>query len=149
MPDAGTPDDGTSDRSVGPIDADVLGRIETHLAGSERFSDVEYRPSRVPNSVIAEYDLGYFPPGVVRAYLEVRWYETDDWNVHYSEHYESGTQWECRWDRHPNDHNAREHFHPPPTAETPGDDAEFPRDWRAVVALILGELDDHVASFWE
>ncbi|MFN3270108.1 MAG: response regulator transcription factor, partial [Candidatus Kapaibacteriota bacterium] len=79
--------------------------------------------------VIADYDLGYFPSGVTRAYLRIRWFETDDFSIHYSEQYQTGNSWECRWDRHPNDHNTREHFHPPPDAPTPGEDQDYPDEW--------------------
>lgn len=149
MPDPGSFDDTTPDRGAGPIDSDILDRIADHLVGSERFSEVETRPPSAPTSVIAEYDLGYFPPDVTRSYLEIRWYETDDFNIHYVEEYRHGKQWSCRWDRHPNDHNTREHFHPPPQAAKPGDDAEFSRDWRDVMTRVLDELDNRVQSFWE
>lgn len=149
MPDTGSSDDGAGDRGVGPVDPDVLDRIEGYLDGSERFSDVAVRPTHAPRSIRAEYDLGYFPPSVTHASLEIRWFETDDFNVHYSEQYSDGEQWECRWDRHPNDHNTRDHFHPPPAADTPGEDDEFPRDWREVMTLVLAELDTRVKSFWE
>ncbi len=29
----------------------------------------------------------------------------------------SGDRWTCRWGRHENDHNSRDHFHHPPTPE--------------------------------
>lgn len=74
---------------------------------------------------------------------------TDDFTVHYSEQYGSGELWECRWDRHPNEHDSREHVHPPPNAATPGADAEYATDWRDVLARVLGALDERVQSFWE
>lgn len=149
MPETDPSDDGASDQGVGSIDPDILDRIEGYLGGSDRFSAVKFRPAQAPNSIVAEYDLGYFPPGVTRAYLEIRWYETDDFNVHYSEQYSDGDKWECRWDRHPNDHNTRDHFHPPPAAEKPGDDEDFPQEWWEVMSLVFGELDARVKSFWE
>jgi hypothetical protein len=149
MPETGPSDDGTSDQGVGPIDPEILDRIEGYLVGSDRFSTVRFRPAQAPNSVVAEYDLGYFPPRVARAYLEIRWYETDDFTVHYSEKYSDGDRWECRWDRHPNEHNTRDHFHPPPAAKTPGDDEDFPQDWREVMSLVVNDLDARVKSFWE
>lgn len=149
MPDPGSYDSDPDDRDVGPIDADVLDRIESYLAGSDRFSDVEFRPTPAPNSIRAEYDLGYVPPAVTRASLEIRWYETDDFTVHYSERYSDGQQYECRWDKHPNNHNTRDHFHPPPAAEQPGVDDDFPQDWRDVMALVVDELDTRIQSFWE
>lgn len=133
----------------GGIDYDVLERINRRLRRSDRFSSVEYRPEYAPNAVVADFDVGYFPAGVERASLRIRWFETDDFNVHYAEQYRDSDSWECRWDRHPNEHNSREHFHPPPDAATPGDDVAFASDWRAVLSRVLSELSDRIHSFWE
>lgn len=141
MPDDGSP-------AFGGVDSEILDRISAHLARSARFDDIETRPSYAPNAVVAEYDLGYFPGRVTRAYLQIRWFETDDFNIHYSEQYRSGNSWECRWDRHPNDHNTREHFHPPPDVSTPGEDETYPDEWRDVLATVLTHLDDRINAFW-
>lgn len=145
------PDDGTSGAggATGPIDVDVSRRIAGRLGTSARFSAVVFRPESAPSAVVADYDTGYFPAAVERASLRIRWFETDDFSVHYSEQYRDGTKWECRWDRHPNDHNSRAHFHPPPDAVTPGTDAAYPVDWRDVLTRVLTELDERVQSLWE
>jgi hypothetical protein len=143
------PDNPADPPSTGPIDAEILDRIATHLSKSVRFDDVQARPAYAPNAVVAEYDLGYFPGGVTRAYLRVRWFETDDFSVHYAEQYRTGDSWECRWDRHPNDHNTREHFHPPPDALTPGEDEDYPDEWRDVLAAVLTRLDERIEAFWD
>lgn len=131
------------------IDFDILDRIGDRFASSGRFEDVAFRPPYAPDSVVLAYDAGYYPVAVERAYLRIRWYENDDFNVHYSEQYADGDHWECRWDRHPNDHNDREHFHPPPDAEKPGRDERYPTDWRDVMTMVLRDLDDRIESFWE
>ena len=110
--------------STGTINAEILDRIAAHLARTARFDDVRSRPPYAPNAVVADYDLGYFPGGVTRAYLRIRWFEIDDFSIHYSEQYQTGNSWECRWNRHLNDHNSREHFHSPPDALTPGEDED-------------------------
>lgn len=148
MPDE-APFDDTRAQASGPIDYDVLNRIGQRLAGSQRFSSVEFRPAYAPHSVIAEYEVGYFPAAVERAYLRIQWFKTDDFTMHYSEQYSDDQHWECRWDRHPNEHNTRDHFHPPPDAATPGDDADFPYDWRAVMSLVLSDLDARIEAFWD
>lgn len=135
--------------AVGAVDYDILGRIGRYLETSNRFSEVVFRPEYAPNSVVAEYDMGYFPAAVERAYLRIRWYETADFNAHYSEQYADGTNWECRWDRHPNEHNTRGHFHPPPDAATPGADVAYSRDWRDVLSLAMRDLDERIEAFWE
>lgn len=149
MSNPGPYTNGPNDQVVGPIDFDVLNRIEKYLAGSQRFSTVDFRPEYAPNAVVAEFELGYFLSNIERASIRIRWYETDDFTIHYSEHYSDRSLWECRWDRHPNDHNTRDHFHPPPSAETPGEDANFPWDWRDVMTLVLNELDARIKSFWD
>jgi hypothetical protein len=86
---------------------------------------------------------------VERASLRIRWFETDDFNVQYSEQYRDGESWGCRWDRHANSHNDRKHLHPPPDAATPGEDATFADDWRAVISRVLSESDTRIRSFWD
>lgn len=52
-------------------------------------------------------------------------------SVTYEENW-SGDRWTCRWDRHENDHNARDHFHHPPSPDDNEDpyayDADLGRD---------------------
>lgn len=141
------PDEPSS--AVGGLDSDLLARIHQRLRGSERFATVDQQPPYAPTAVVAEFDTGYFPTGVERAYLHLRWFETDDFSIQYVEKYRDDETWACRWDRHPNSHNDREHFHPPPDAATPGSDADFATDWRTVLARILSEIDDRIHSFWE
>lgn len=137
------------DGGSAPIDFELLERIGRRLDRSARFRSMELRPEYAPDSLIVDYDCGYFPATVERAYLRIRWFENDDFNVHYAEQYESSGGWECRWDRHPSAHNTRDHFHPPPDAETPGENRSYPTDWRDVVATVLRELDTHVKELWE
>lgn len=134
--------------TTGPIDTALLDRIAARLAGSARFDDVVARPEYAPAAVVADYDLGYFPAGVTRASLRVRWFETDDFSIHSTESYRSGDAWECRWDRHPTDHNTRDHVHPPPDAATPGEDTTHPSDWRDVLATVLTHIDERIEAFW-
>jgi hypothetical protein len=97
----------------------------------------------------ADHDTGYCPAALERAYLRVRWFEIGDFGVRYPEQYGDGDRRGCRWDRHPNDHNTREQFHPPPDAATPGGNAALPDDWRAVLSVVLRELDARVEAFWD
>jgi hypothetical protein len=60
-----------------------------------------------------------------------------------------GTRGTAAGTRHPNDHNTREHVHPPPDASTPGDDADYPDDWRAVLAAVLTDLNARITAFWD
>ncbi len=142
------PEPPTDPPTTGPIDTEILDRITAHLTRSARFDTVKARPAHAPNAVVAAYDLGYFPGGVSSASLQIRWFENDDFSIHYTEQYQTGDSLECRWDRHPNDHNTREHFHPPPDAPTPGEDSEYPGEWRGVLATVLTRLDERIEAFW-
>jgi len=134
---------------TGPIDTEILDRIATRLNGSQRFTTVTFRPPEAPNSVVADLDTGYYPSSVEQVRLHIRWFETDDFSVHYTEQYSDGSSWECRWDRHPNEHNTRDHVHPPPDARTPGEDTDHAVDWRDVLASVLDDVDERRAAFWE
>jgi hypothetical protein len=148
LPVTSMPDQPGDSSSTGPIDTAVLDRIAAHLTRSTRFDGIQTRPAYAPNAVVADCDLGYFPRGVTRASLRTRWFETDDFSIHYTEQYHTNNSWECRWDRHPNDDNTRKHFHSPPDAPTPGEDADYPSEWRDVLATVLARLDERTAAFW-
>ncbi|WP_135854714.1 hypothetical protein [Halorussus salinus] len=90
----------------------------------------------------------YYPRRVQTASLAVRWYENDAFKIHYREA-RTSDDWECRWDRHRNPHNERDHYHPPPDASTPGEDASWPTDYREVLTLVLGEIEDRVQTLWD
>jgi len=59
------------------------------------------------------------------------------------------TVWECRWDHHPNTHNTRDHFHPPPTASRTGaTDAQWPDDHRDICRLALDRIEERIETMW-
>lgn len=89
----------------------------------------------------------YYHGSVQAASLTVRWYTNDDFKIHYREVHDEH-DWECRWDRHPNPHNTRGHFHGPPDASTPGRDASWPTDYREVLTFILDEIEGRIANLW-
>jgi hypothetical protein len=130
-----------------PIDRPILEYLQERLSGTRQ----------VQTAVLAEDDHlhlrvtfadAFYPDSVVAASLSIRWYTNDDFTFDYRERRESGS-WACRWDRHPNSHNTREHFHPPPDASTPGDDASYPSDYREVVSYVLSEIEQRIATLWD
>lgn len=80
--------------------------------------------------------------------LTIRWFTTGDFSFHYVETRTTGSGWECRWDRHPNPHNTRVHFHRPPDAATV-EDLSLPEHPIAVSSTVLGAIDRRIASAWE
>lgn len=137
-----------SARDSAPVDFDVLDDMRSYLARSDRFESVEWRPDYAPDSIVCVYDGGLYPTSVEGAFLQITWFENDDFNAHYQENWGDAGERKCRWDRHPNDHNDREHYHPLPDAATPGTDESFPRSWRDVVSRVLGEIDERIEAFW-
>jgi len=137
-------DDGAS---PAPIDRPILERLRSRFTGSRLFESVE---------IVEEGNLhlrielsGDYYPGSVSAHIEIRWYRNDDFNFHYQEVHEDST-WLCRWDRHPNTHNSREHFHPPPDASrTDAADTQWPADHRDVSQLVLDRIEERIETLWE
>jgi hypothetical protein len=92
---------------------------------------------------------GDYYPGAVSVRVEIRWYRNDDFNVHYQEERQDNA-WKCRWDRHPNAHNSRDHFHPPPSASrTDAENAQWPDDHRDVIRLVLDRITERIETLWE
>lgn len=131
-----------------PIDADRLGIVRERLATDDRFTRVDAHPAFAPERLRCVYDPRLYPERVRAARLEVVWYENGDFSLHYHEDHET-TEYDHRWDRHPSDHNTRDHVHPGPNAPTPGEDVSHPTDWRDVLSMALSEIDDRQRAFWD
>lgn len=140
------PDD-TEARADASVDFDRLDLLGDRLAGDDRFAEISWRPEFAPDRLVCTYDPGYYPESVTGARLEVVWYENDDFSIQYHETHASGS-FDHRWDRHPSEHNSRDHVHPGPHAPTPGTDASHPRDWRDVLSDVLREIETRQRGFW-
>ena len=139
---------GSSDSISGAlVDFDRLEVIRDRLATDGRFARIEERPAFAPDRVVCAYEQRFYPAIVESAHLEIVWYENGDFSLHYHDEHENGT-FDHRWDRHPSDHNARDHVHPGPDAPTPGDDADHPEDWRDVLSTALAEIEERQQAFW-
>lgn len=131
-----------------PIDFDRLGVIEERFSTDERFTRIDARPEFAPDRLVCRYDHRFYPGSVRAARLEIVWFENGDFSLHYHEGHEDRA-FDHRWDRHPSDHNTRDHIHPGPDAPSPGDDTVHPADWRDVLAMALQEIEDRQRAFWE
>jgi hypothetical protein len=136
-------DDGAS---PAPIDRPVLERLRSRFLGSRIFESVVIDTDG--HSCLRVELSGDYYPGEVAARFEVRWYRNDDFGFHYREERPGGV-WQCRWDRHPNTHNSRDHFHPPPDASrTDAADAQWPADHRGVCRLVLDRIEERIETLW-
>lgn len=136
-------DGGADPRIDRPILEDVRDRLQT----ASQFDSVAITSSQGQTRLEAVFDPGSNPPSLDRRFLDIRWYTNDDFRVHYQEEWDDET-WQQRWDRHPNAHNARDHYHPPPAAATPGEDRSWPGDYRDVMAHVLTAVRERHEELW-
>lgn len=137
-------DDG---RSPAPIDREILEYICERLRTTGQVTEATIADVEGHRGLQVTLSDSYYPDSVESATLFVRWYQNDDFKIHYRES-RDGTDWECRWDRHPNPHNSRDHFHPPPDAPTPGQDVDLPTDYRETVRIVLDTIESRVQDIW-
>jgi hypothetical protein len=134
--------------SPAPIDRPLLEFLQTRLQATHQVAHATITDASGHLELRVEFATSYYPTSVDHAQLAVRWYTNDDFSFHYREQHPDRT-WELRWDRHPNPHNTRAHFHPPSNAPTPGDDASWPDDHRDVVADVLDDIDVRIGNLWD
>ncbi|MFC7188150.1 hypothetical protein [Halorubrum yunnanense] len=116
-----SPSGDSAPESTGPPDRQTLRLLERQLASDPLVATAQFEPDPYePRLLRASLATEQYPDSVTTARIDVRWFTTNDFSIHYLEDRSSG-QWECRWDRHPNTHNARVHFHEPPTGASVSD----------------------------
>ncbi|QLH81302.1 hypothetical protein [Halosimplex pelagicum] len=117
----------------------LVNRIQTEQTGSTL------------SLLIVDLDRDRYPDQVADVRLEIQWYRNDDYNFHYVEHQSSNRVWQCRWDRHPNSHTTRAHFHPPPDASAADAVADQPPDRHpsALFTRTMANARDRISDLWE
>jgi hypothetical protein len=131
------------------LNEELMRSIASRL-GKRRFvSRVDPFPSEKPDRIVATFYESFYPNSVTESRIELRLRLNNDINVIYLEEW-SGERWACRWDRHENDHNTREHFHPPPNITTQNaKDIELPRDPNRTVLLTMRFIEDRITDLWQ
>jgi hypothetical protein len=135
--------------STGPSDRQTLRLLERHLASDSLVAETGFEPdSYEPQLLQSLLDAGQYPDSVTAARLDIRWFTTGDFSIHYVETRGETDSWECRWDRHPNMHNTRLHFHEPPTGADVSDldlSSVHPLD---VYSTVLDAIEQRIKSLW-
>jgi len=114
------------------------------LVAATRFDPDAYEPRLL--TVIL--DTEQYPGTVADASVDIRWFTTGDFSIHYVETQGDNTHWECRWDRHPNTHNTRLHFHKPPAGADISDldlTSLHPLD---VYSTVFDAIEQRIESLW-
>jgi hypothetical protein len=126
-------------RHLQGIFADLEGVVQTSLF-----------PANRQESLVTEFDTAYYPDSIGTVRLELRVYTNGDFHITYFETY-LGERRHCRWDRHDQDHNSRDHFHPLPSASTAkAVDKSFPTDVTMVLRQdVLLWIDERLGELWD
>lgn len=131
------------------LDEPLLRAVAQRLGRLSHVETVSVFPREKPESVVATLDDQYFPNALQVATLEFRAYTDGAFFVTYREAWEDRT-WMCRWDRHENPHNRRDHFHRPPDAGTSDAvDANYPADFFVVLDTVLDDVDERLGAVWD
>lgn len=136
--------------STGPPDRQTLRLLERHLANETLVDNTSFAPNpHEPRLLHAHFDTAHYPDSTTAARLDVRWFTTGDFSFHYVETNADDPQWECRWDRHPNTHNTRVHFHHPPDGNEVTNlslSSHHPLD---VYSTVLDAIEQRLNAQWE
>ena len=131
------------------LDEALLRTVAARLGKLTLVEGISVFPATKPESVVARFDLRYYPERIDLVVLELRAYLDGAFHVTYREEW-NGESWMCRWDRYENPHSARDHFHRPPEARTEDAvDRDYPTDFLAVIELVLETVDRRVGEVWE
>ncbi|WP_416841810.1 hypothetical protein [Haloferax sp. DFSO52] len=142
------PEDSTP-HSTGPPDRQILRLLERHLASDSLVAETEFDPdSYEPRLLHALLDAGRYPESIETARLDIRWFTTGNFSIHYVEEHDDEMLWECRWDRHPNNHNSRLHFHQPPDATDVTDLTFSSLHPLEVYSTVLTAVDQRLETLW-
>lgn len=134
------------ERSVGgPLDVATLEVLGGRAVSHPLVDEWQFRPDALsPRRLELRLDADQFPNDVSAVRLDVRWFDGDDYSVHYLE-VRGQDAWQCRWDRHPKPDVPTAHVHPPPNAASavePSDvDASHPL---GVLFSVLDWIADRV-----
>lgn len=131
----------------GPLDVATLRALARRADSHPLVDDWRFQPDGIsPRVLELHLDPDQYPPPVGHVRIDVRWFETDDYTVHYLET-RADSVWQCRWDCHPKPDARRAHFHPPPDAADNVDPSELGESHYldvlfAVLDWVTGRVED-------
>ena len=134
----------------GPIDTAVLTQLAQNARRNPvvRAATLEPTPQS-PTQLRITIDAAQYPAKVDTVRVDVRWFETGDFSFHYVERHVDETTWQCRWNRHPNPHSQRTHFHEPPETSAVRDfpvEDPYPME---TLHLVLDWIEGRIERLWE
>ena len=104
------------DSPQGRLDSTTLRTMGSRAESHPLVESWQFQPNSLsPRQLELQLDSSAYPSDVAEARLEIHWFVTDDYYLHYIET-RGDEYYQCRWDRHPKTDAPRTHFHPPPDA---------------------------------
>lgn len=144
-----SPPDDTGAGATGPPDRQTLRLVERQVTADALIGGTEFDPDVYePRLLRGVFDTDQYPAGVTAARLDIRCFTTGDFSFHYVETQAEGDTWECRWDRHPNPHNMRVHFHEPPTGTDISDLDLASVHPLEVYSTVLTAIEQRLETLW-
>jgi hypothetical protein len=131
------------------VDEATLRYLKQVLAGQREVEETSLFPQNKQESLVVHLDSDSYPDDI-SARLEIRLYTDGEFHVSYLED-NLGELRRCRWDRHEQDHSARDHFHPLPVASTTeAEDRAFPDEMTALLSGgVLPWVEDRLDALWD
>lgn len=127
----------------------LLRTVARRLGNLDSVRQVNSFPSNKPATIETVFDATAYPPQISRVYVDVELQLNEEFFIHYVEQWET-TRKECRWDRHENPHNARDHYHPFPDAATEtAKDRQYPDDFFDVIGVVLADIESRWGETFE
>ncbi len=135
--------------SPGPPDRQTLRLLDRQLVSDSLVAETGFEPDPYePRLLYALLDADQYPGSVTAARVDIRWFTTDDFSIHYIEKWAETDTWECRWDRHPNPHSARTHFHEPPDCAKVSDLKLGSLHPLEVYSTVLTAIEQRIEALW-
>ena len=142
------PEDSAAD-STGPPDRQTLRLLERQLTTDSLVADTRFDPDAYePRLLTAGLATEQYPDAVATARVDIRWFTTGNFSLHYVETRGDNTRWECGWDRHQNTHNTRLHFHEPPTGADVSDLDFASLNPLEVYSMVFDAIEHRIESLW-
>lgn len=132
------------------IDEATLRHLAGILARQNEIAATSLFPAAKQESLVVTLEDRYYPPSIDAVRLEIRLYTNGAFHVSYFETH-LGEIRQRRWDRHEQDHNARDHVHPLPVASTAAArDREFPDTLIGTLeTVVLPWVEDRIGTLWD
>lgn len=132
------------------VDDRVMRDVADEWRGLGWVSEISVRPHNRPNKVVVNLESDYYPSDVRRVFVEFEVLVNGDFFVTYREVRErQSDDYQCRWDRHDNDHNSRDHFHEPPGCDDARDRDDFPKYPFEMTELVLEFVEKRRGTAFE